>query len=345
MKTDVCKFINSKSVARYLREIKYDFSALEAAYIVWQSQYATLREKFEAWEDIIASMPDTEIKKRRSYDRQPSLHSFLTKYIELTKQNINEFYRCDGAAYSYQLLFKGDTVWYDEKHLFSSVDLCMKDIIKVVENDEIECYYIKKQILNSEHSVLALFNDKHEIRSISVDRTESNGEIIDFFGLFDSLWFQIPTPFKRGDLVYLTGKWVDWNVEPKTPFVLLEISSWGEKELKENGITSELYIAQQEKRSAILKDMGDSSDMCATGYFIDERNNVYWDHNIFETYLNLEYYDEKLPEKQSILYDISKYIKGEISFEALSSKYELSLEELKTIQTNEFNSLMNNKLI
>ena len=45
---DLFRFINSKDIRDYLRQIDYSFTAPEAAFLVWQCRSATLKEKITA---------------------------------------------------------------------------------------------------------------------------------------------------------------------------------------------------------------------------------------------------------------------------------------------------------
>ena len=58
---NIYRFIQSKSVREYLEKINYTFSSLEIAYIIWQCPDATLTERFDAWQEIIDTMPDASL--------------------------------------------------------------------------------------------------------------------------------------------------------------------------------------------------------------------------------------------------------------------------------------------
>ena len=72
-----------------------------------------------------------------------------------------------------------------------------------------------------------------------------------FYGVFDGLWFDFPTPFKTGDIV--------WDPNHSYgfcggPFVLTDICLEG---------------IEDERRKGYIRNNADSSDMLAYGYFID----------------------------------------------------------------------------
>ena len=55
---DFYRFIHSRDVRRYLQEIRYSFTATEAAFLVWQCRNANLEEKCTAWQAVIDTLPD-----------------------------------------------------------------------------------------------------------------------------------------------------------------------------------------------------------------------------------------------------------------------------------------------
>ena len=57
---DIYKFINSKDVRNYLKEINYEFTPVETAWLIWQST-KPLEERHKAWQEMIYTMPDVPI--------------------------------------------------------------------------------------------------------------------------------------------------------------------------------------------------------------------------------------------------------------------------------------------
>ena len=78
---DIYSFINSRDVEEHCRSLKHEFSAIETAFIVYQSKKRNLREKHDAYREIIASMPDTEVQKRFNCPYHNSLHSVLRERL------------------------------------------------------------------------------------------------------------------------------------------------------------------------------------------------------------------------------------------------------------------------
>lgn len=61
---DFYSFINSKDMQSYLKKIGYQFSAPEAAFLVYYSDGKSLKEKMQAWEEIISVLPDCPMEKK-----------------------------------------------------------------------------------------------------------------------------------------------------------------------------------------------------------------------------------------------------------------------------------------
>lgn len=55
---NILHFIDSRDIREHLEKIGYQFSTLEAACLVDHSRTAAMQERFDAWEEIIATMPD-----------------------------------------------------------------------------------------------------------------------------------------------------------------------------------------------------------------------------------------------------------------------------------------------
>ena len=87
---DILQFINSRDIRAYLRKTGYVFGAMEAAYVVYQSQTATLEEKLAAWQEIADSEKEPIVLKPRKHKANDEpyptdLQSFLKNYIQTKK--------------------------------------------------------------------------------------------------------------------------------------------------------------------------------------------------------------------------------------------------------------------
>lgn len=233
----VTDFINSKSIAKHLDGLHYDFNAAEAAFIVWQSK-CSMRKKYAAWQDIIDCFPDMPVSSRRwGIERdEPSFIALLKNYVFLRRKRKPFPYGVD---------------------------------------------------------------------------------------MFEGMWFAFPTPFKVGDIVYQGNRFVYDGDEIPEPFVLLDIASWGEKELRQNGCRDEKHMANMQRLLEHHIAEGDVTDMLSAGYFANDIGSVYREHTLCGTYLDLEYYTDPLPPEKQILTAVSNYVNKKIDIATLANAYVL----------------------
>lgn len=96
---NIYRFINSKDIRFHLQSLRYDFTLPEAAFLVWQCIDATLEEKHEAWCELIRTMPDCGMQKRRNMSAIKSMHDLLQDYMKLEQKLLREFYQETDAVY------------------------------------------------------------------------------------------------------------------------------------------------------------------------------------------------------------------------------------------------------
>ena len=322
---DFLKFINSNAIRNYLKEISYKFSTAEAAFIVWQSNCHSMAEKHEAWQYIIDDLPDEEKiniaiapayweSMKDDFKEFSGLHAYLKAYIA-AEQGLAELALSDeeNTVFSFETYYKGDCDTCEDNRLFTSTDELMRAINDETEDewkDELKWIFIKKQWLGSEEKYikLKLTPDKtvFEITNDKNVRTEFES---DLYELFDCMWFKIPTPFKKGDIVYenLNGDYI--YKDKDMPFVLEKICYWDIDDIEE-----------AHKRHA-----WGSMDMTACGYFVNDNGEVYGE--VMHNYLSLEYYNEELIGIHRTLKALSSFFKNDIDIGLLMNAYSIILNE------------------
>lgn len=134
---------------------------------------------------------------------------------------------------------------------------------------------------------------------------------MDIYTAFDGLWVEIPTPFKKGDILIGVSKyWTNMK-----PFVLEHIPYWVEDE-------------RDQRLVERLRDYGDVSDLITSIFGQEEDGTIYRDHG--PNYLHLEYYDQILEGTERILTTVSNYLKGDLELELLLRAYDLLKRESYT---------------
>ena len=206
---DILRFINSKDIREHLRSIRYEFNSLETAWLIYQCHDATIDEKHKAWNELIETMPDCPIEKRLNTVAQDSLHAFLRLYMTLEDKYMNEF--CDERhadtfnddkpfVYKFKYIYEDGTEngW---DTVFSCLNALYESIMEPEEDvTSIQC--TKMQIDRLESRQIAYLNSSFEFLRLDPGRIDSDKEWDLFGGVFDGLWFEFPTPFQKGDIVW-----------------------------------------------------------------------------------------------------------------------------------------------
>lgn len=283
---DIFRFINSRDIRYHLKKIDYQFNTCEAAWLVGRSLTATLRERFDAWEEIIAAMPDcAPPRPQKTAPQSSSFHALLREYMALLKKKLAWFCDGEGAVYQYELettseFFFDDSGMYSD--LFSDLESCLRECME--EWDEWEegeergrsnwpkvvgGTIIKRSLRGpddgeeDEKRMKVKVNRQGELLSLCYDSgiewSEHEREIEN---LLSKMWIDFPTPFERGDILI--------NIrDPQKPFVLSEIITWDSQRLLANGFLPE----EVKKREASKED----EEKSAAGEGIDYRSGKgYW---------------------------------------------------------------------
>ena len=167
-------------------------------------------------------------------------------------------------------------------------------------------------------------NSKLEVMDIDSFRyllTEREQELL---CVFEGMWFAFPTPFKRGDILYRKSSPKGWNCPFNQFYVLDSLSTWGTREMSENGFAANDSKKGDRLLQNLLKD-GDVTDMSFSAYSVEDGQiifeNVGW-------YLSLERFDGALSEAQRMLYPVSDLLTGKI-------RLNLFLDILRVIRADE----------
>ena len=324
--TDFTRFLNSKDIAEHLRKINYEFSPEEAAYVVHEARNVPLFEKHEAYGELIARYPDCILEKRNGdFETQP-LSVFLQELMRLETEYIAECKTSSpNAAYTYSAYTEdmyGRLSWFEDgarEILYPTYEACFR----AASEEEAVKLRVKKTYFGRRESVeLELFPDG-EVLSVTV-----SGKDEGITTAFDWFWIDLPTPFRHGDLLRCIA---ETSPRGEDLFVILEtMSTWGGKELKENGFRDCGNKPNMERRRGELdfkawdrlieyrKKNGDIGDMNFEGYEVKPNGEVVWD--TYATYLDFERCRD-VPENKKVLLSLSAYTKGEIAEDLLLNAY------------------------
>lgn len=308
MNMNIYRFINSRDIRKHLEDIGYEFNALEASWLVYQCADATLEEKHDAWRWITENMPDMEVIKRPNCVYRKSLHETLRKYMEMEEKLLDLYIEQADAVYVCE---------YDQdndKHLYFDAVECIKEIHDYwSEYDPWDMpsnaiISVTRHFRNRECRIQVNYNADCTVKSVKAyPRPEGiwNDEYEDLEQcFFDGLWFDFPTPFKKGDIVYncMADNVSDNYDFCSGLFVLDDLITWY---LRDDG--AKRFNSFMEGTS------GDTSDMTAYGYFMFEDGHIY--HEGTYNYMDLEVYNGPFVGIQRMYKALSSYIRGDIELE------------------------------
>ena len=296
---DIYEFIRSKAICEHLKKIGREFTPPECAYLIWKSGFLPAKKR-AAWCELIKTMPDCELEGGKS------LHEFLRLYMEREDRLINKMRREDDGALYYFNVF-GDGDYGNNGTFYRSYENALSAALSSGEGFDGYFYLHKVWIENDAdtYKVRITRHIKEELTAsgkfagIYDEFSDEGGDIPDF----NELRFEIPVPFKKGDIIYDPyGKAFVWQNEGQ-PMVFDHI-----------------------RREEIPADTGEMiTDVSAVAYCNCGSDQVVIEE--IKEYLDLEYYPEGRVffPNEKILPVISSYLKGEIELDELLNSHSILL--------------------
>ena len=289
---NIYEYFNSLDMAEHCQKLGHSFTGRELAYMVWQSNHHTLVQKIAAWEELIRTVPDEELEDGGS------LHQFLQNYIARLQQFISAFQVDEkDCVYSYEKLYAHVPERYlDGSVLYTSYDTCLAAAVAEAD-EEVLSFRVRKRVIHEQAAdqmgdAMLYLTSNGEPTAVFV--APYYGEIdllVEPFGFYG--WcVDIPTPFKKGDIV--TG-----------------IDLWGRR----SGpmVVDKLPDGHGE----------DYIDMCACLWELDPQGRLC--HNEDICYLSLEYYHGDLEKQKRFLYALHNYCQDELPLTELMRSYSVTL--------------------
>lgn len=219
---DFLKFVNSDTVRNHLQQIRYQPTALEAAWLTWQCETISLEEKCTAWREIIETLPDCPTGSRTMGLKEKyrdSTYAFLQAYITLQEKLVSAFYQTkEPAVYyaEYQILPKGERFWREYRNIqksFPTLEACLQAVPK--DEGKLFRITIYKENLNGDFLTAARFLPDH--RLAFVDARPGSMYAVnmgkDKWALYTGVLYRpeptsismaknLPLPFHSGDFLY-----------------------------------------------------------------------------------------------------------------------------------------------
>lgn len=214
------KFVNSNAVRNHLQQIRYQPTAMEAAWLVWQCETISLEEKYTAWQDIINTLPDCPTDSRTmrlKTEYKESTHAFLHAYIALQKELTDAFYHADEPSIyqaEYQILPQGERFWREYRSIKKNFPTLETALQAIPENaGKIIHITIYKENSKGNFLMAARFLPDHRLAFIDARpgsmyaRNMGKNKWAMYTGVLDyvaslSVQNNFPTPFHSGDILY-----------------------------------------------------------------------------------------------------------------------------------------------
>lgn len=336
---NIYKYIRSKDVREYNEKIGHKFTATESAFLVWLNYEITLKDKHDAWREIMREMPDEEVPKRVNADYAPSLFALLNKFIEADNRLIDEFYKKDErTVYSYRYICKGDSSFGEDfGRIYSDLGYIQGELRKDSDLGIICVEYTKKYISSHYRKIMLKTDGSGNVTSVDGDFIQGLDLSLKKDEFFEGLWIDVPTPFRKGDIVCSRKTPFGYNIySDSKPFVLLSLANWSAKDAEERGEKlSEKDKAWKDKHLKYLKEYGDITDMTACGYFLssdyNDRFTGEFYNEVMHDYVDLEYYLGNFNGGERVLLPIKHFLGGDIDEETFAKACEIikKQEEIK----------------
>lgn len=322
-KLDEYDLINSVAIADHCREIKHRFNTEELAVLVYRNKKMSINEKIEKYKNLIENYPDMEVIERINCEHYDSVKVMIQNEINRLEKLKEKLYKEEtDVIYTYSELNKSTRKWDSWykgiENITKTYTQIEKDIEEYIEeyNDTI-AYDIIKKYLNEEKTITAKYQVINK-EKILYNIYESGEEFLDI----DNIFINIPTPFKKGDIL------VTWSETPARD----------EIPVNKNNIFVLDYLCtwKDDLKELLEKGNYDSSDMIGYGYYITEDESGFildhkWDYDSFE------YYEGEFKGIHRTLKAISNCMKGKINLELLMHAYEEFKHESKPTVMNYYN--------
>ncbi len=305
-------YTNSLDLKKYWLKNREQFTPLQLAYLVWQNNTQLSLAKYHSYKDLAEKFGDYPVNNLKELS-PITLGELLKSYLEIKDSENNEYMEEDeNAVFSWEALYKGDSKYVKSDDLFHTESEAISDMESKCEESRLAYYRITRRVIGEENYIEQIYERDPDdcVYAYETYKCSWHGLLEAYARLFEDIWLEFPTPFKRGDILVYRGN-PPYGVPTGEPFVLLELCTWGSVELEKNGVpdTDDKYCAK-DRVKRIHAERGDISDMCAYGCFIDDDGRWYTDNVI--SYLDLEYYKGELNGKYRLLALISAWLKGDI---------------------------------
>ena len=315
---DDYNLINSRAIADYCRMRKHKFNTEELAVLVHRNNRMNIYEKIEKYNDLIKNYPDMEVIERINCKHYDSVKDMIKKEIKrinvLSKKFIQEEDNCIYVWTEYNKTTLKYECSNDIEHTFKTYKEAFNDIQRYIKeyDDTISFRITKKYFEKKKGKIYADYAVKNKKTQL-IDITESTNSFLDI----DQIFLNIPTPFKKGDILISKNQSIYSYGDYSEMFVLDYLCTW-----------------REDLNKFLAKGNYDSSDMVGYGYYLYREDSTEFVRDHKWNYDSFEYYDGEFTGNNRILKDISSFLKGKIELELFVHAYDFYKTEFKNRMPN-----------
>lgn len=277
-----------------------------------------IKEKIEKYTDLINNYPDMEVIERINCKHYDSVKTMIkeeiqrlnTLYKELTEDNSDSI--CVWTEYNKSTLkYEHNS---DIKNTFKTYKEAYEDIQDYIEeyNDTISFQITKKYFDKENKEIYARYIVENKKIKL-IDILENSNDFLDI----DSIFLNLPTPFKKGDVLISKSRTMFNYGDYSDIFVLDYLCTW-----------------RDDLEEFLAKGNYDSSDMVGYGYYFYGEDSTEFVRDNKWDYDSFEYYDGNFTGKDRILKDISSFIKDKIGLELFIHAYDYYKNDYKNNMPN-----------
>ena len=310
--TMIAEYVNSRDVADFLLGIRYEFSLIEAAWLIFHCKNLTMEERHNAWMSLRESYSDVNIDLEYA-EYKGSLFSYVEGLIARENKLVSLFFDSEShATYSYS--FYDGKEWIDDDDVFESFEDCFDAFGEDMGLDPKFVSVVKKYTGRLENKIVCrLTVDKRPVEIVYDSFVDDLHLDASYEGFDGSLFYHldkeinIPTPFKEGDIIECVGGKYSAPSSFGGRFVLARSGL----DAKADTLGLSRYL--------------DEKSACPEGYFILEDLGIYRTP-IYDA-LDYEYSRDELSGEERFLTPLSKFLKGEMELGQLLATYKMTLGE------------------
>lgn len=224
---DEYNLINSRAIGDYCRSIKHKFNTEELAVLVYRNKRMTIEEKIEKYTDLINNYSDMEVIERINCKHYDSVKTMIKEEIQRLNTVYKELTQDESDSICVWTEYNKSTLRYDHnsdmKNTFKTFKETFEDIQNYIEEyDDTISFQITKKYFNKNKEIYARY--VVENKKIKLVNIENNVDILDI----DQIFLNIPTPFKKGDILVSKSRTMFNYGDYSDIFVLDYLCTWKE---------------------------------------------------------------------------------------------------------------------